>query len=579
MRNLIKYTLVVLFFTGIVACEMLEPIDENRLGFDYVSSDPESAEGLLLQGYTGLVDQLSFSEAATDDAVNNKLNNGYKRIALGELNAQYNPAARWNSFERVFFVNRFLEIIEADEIQWNRDEEINQLFNLRMKGEALALRALQHFYVLQAHAGKGVSGQLLGIPYFTEFIESDGNFNTPRLTFEASVQAIMADFNEALTLLPTDYSGNPADSDPYKDEINSFFREIDPSKYSVVNGSQYNLRISGRIVRALKARLALFAASPSFLNDQNYYNMAADYASNLLNTIGGVGGLAPNGVEFYTSDGDINSGEMIWRGSIQGSNSNLEQRMFPPSVNGTGEISPTHNFVEAFPMQNGFPATTANGYDPQNPYANRDPRLEKYVVLNGSSFGGGTINTGFLGGIDRLDSIPEFSTTTGYYLKKLLRPDVRINNDGTTVDQRHYNVYFRYTELFLILAEAANEVGGPDQQINGISAREVITAIRQRAGITQPDNYLASITTKEDMRNLIRNERRLELSFEGHRFWDLRRWGVTLNEAAKGYFFDGTNYLELPSVEIRNYQSFATYMPIPNAETLKFSELEQNEGW
>lgn len=578
MKNLIKNILVVLAFAGIVACETFEPIDENRLGFDYVSSDPESAEGLLLQGYNGIVNQFTFSEAATDDAVNNQLSNGYKRMALGELNAQYNPASRWNSFERVFFVNRFLEIIEAGEIVWNRDEEINELFNLRMKGEALALRALHHYYVLQAHAGTGVSGQLLGIPYFTEFIESSGNFNVPRLSFEASVQAIMADFDEALTLLPTDYSGNSADSDPFKDEINSFYTQVDPGKYSVVNGGQYDLRISGRIVRGLKARLALFAASPSFLNDQSYFNMAANYAGVLLNTIGGTAGLAPNGLEFYTSD-NTQDAEMLWRGSIQGTNSTIENRMFPPSVNGSGEINPTHNFVEAFPMQNGFPATQANGYDAQNPYANRDPRLEKYVVLNGSFFGGGTINTGFGGKIDRLDSIPQFSTTTGYYLKKLLRPDVRINNDGTSVGQRHYNVYFRYTELFLIFAEAANEVGGPDQQVNGITPRSVIAAIRQRAGIDQSDNYLASINTKEDMRQLIRNERRLELSFEGHRFWDLRRWGLPLNETVKGYFYNGSSYLELPSVESRNYQPFATYMPIPNAETLKFSELEQNDGW
>jgi hypothetical protein len=413
----------------------------------------------------------------------------------------------------------------------------------------------------------------LGVPYITEFIESDGNFNTPRLSFEASVEAIMADFDAALALLPTDYGLSQADVDP-------LYAGFEFNKYEVVNGSLYNLRMSGRIVRALKARLALMAASPSFLNDQSYYNMAATDASELLNTIGGVSGLADNGFDYFVDYDENNDDEMIWRGSIQGSpSSGIEERMFPPSVNGRGDINPTQNFVDAFPMQSGFPATTANGYDPQNPYANRDPRLAEFVVFNGSSFGGGTINTGVGGKIDRLDSIPEFSTKTGYYLKKLLRPDVRLNDDGSTVGQRHYDVYFRYTELFLIFAEAANEIGGPDQQINGMTPRDVIAAIRERAGLAQPDNYLASISTTEAMRELIRNERRLELSFEGHRFWDLRRWGVSLNETVGGYFFDGTNYIDLPSVEIRDYPSFATYMPIPNDEVLKFPEIEQNAGW
>lgn len=559
-------------FTGIISCDF-EPIDENRLDFDYISSDPESAEGLLLQGYTGLVNQYSFSEGATDDAVNNRLSNGYKRMALGELSAQYNPASRWNTFERVFYVNRFLEIIDAGEIQWNRDEAINELFNLRMKGEAIALRALHHFYALQAHAGSGTSGNLLGIPYFREFIESDGDFNTPRLSFEESVMAIMDDFDEALTLLPTDYSENEGDVDPW-------YADYDFDDYKVVNGGQYNLRISGRIVKALKARLALFAASPSFLNGQNgYYDLAAQYASEVLNSIGGVSGLDPNGLEFYISDNNILSNEMLWRSSIGNSSSTYEERMFPPSINGKGEVNPTHNLVMAFPMESGFPATEANGFDPQNPYANRDPRLEKYIVLNGSTFGGSSINTGQGGGIDRLDSIPQFSTTTGYYLKKLLRPDVSINNNGTTTGKRHANVYFRYTELFLIFAEAANEVGGPDHQVNGLSPRAVIAAIRQRAGIAQPDNYLVTINDQDAMRDLIRNERRLELSFEGHRFWDLRRWGLSLNESAHGYYFNGDNYEERPSVETRNYQPFATYLPIPNSEILKFSQLEQNMGW
>lgn len=574
MKNLIKYILIVAVFAGMISCDddFLKPIDENRLDFDFVIETPAAAEGILLQGYSRLVNQFSLNEAATDDAVNNQLTNGFKRMALGELNAQFNPVSRWNNYESVLWVNKFLDVLEADQVVWNTDAEINELFALRLKGEALALRGLHHYYILQAHGGVGTSGQLLGVPYLTEFIESDGDFNTPRLSYEATVQAIIADFDESLTLLPTDYSDSEADVDPN-------YQSFDFDKYKVVNGSQLNLRISGRIVKALKARVALLAASPSFLNSDAYYTIAAANASEILQTVGGTGALVPNGVEFYVSSEAYTGGEVIWRGTEQGPNANIERRLFPPSINGRGEINPTQNFVDAFPMQNGFPATAANGYDPQNPYSNRDPRLDKYVVTNGSTFGGATINTGVGGGIDRLDSIPEFSTTTGYYLKKLAHPDVRLNDDGSAVEQVHFDVYFRYTELALIFAEAANELGGPDNLINGLTPRDIIATIRQRAGIDQPDTYLASISTESEMRELIRNERRIELSFEGHRFWDLRRWGLSLNEAAEGLFFNGSSYLPLPSVEVRNYQPFAIYLPIPNNEVLRFPAIEQNNGW
>jgi starch-binding outer membrane protein, SusD/RagB family len=82
---------------------------------------------------------------------------------------------------------------------------------------------------------------------------------------------------------------------------------------------------------------------------------------------------------------------------------------------------------------------------------------------------------------------------------------------------------------------------------NAYSAKDVIAAIRQRAGITQPDNYLASINDQECYEgDLIRNERRLELSFEGFRFWDLRRWNKNLNEPVKGVritHHEGTNHI------------------------------------
>ena len=171
------------------------------------------------------------------------------------------------------------------------------------------------------------------------------------------------------------------------------------------------------------------------------------------------------------------------------------------------------------------------------------------------------------------------STRTGYYLKKLLRQDVNLSTT-TTTEQLHYKPRIRYTELYLIYAEAANEAWGPTSNGSyGFSAFDVIAAIRERAGITQPDTYLESIRNdKEAMRELIRNERRIELCFEGFRFWDLRRWGLELTEPARGVSIENS-IPEVITVEQRNYQEYMQYGPVPYNELLKFQALEQNRGW
>jgi hypothetical protein len=575
MKDIIKYIAILLLFAGLLSCEKLfEPIDDNRLTPEYIESDPESAEGILLHAYTGLISHTNFTVAATDDAVNNNLNDVYRRMATGQLSAQYNPAQRWDKYNQIFYINKFIEIVESDQVRWHTNDTVNLLFRERLLGEALALRGIYHFYILEAHAGKNGAGQLLGIPYYDKFLTIDDEFNIPRLSFEATIDRIIKDLNDAIVLLPMDYSNSPSDVLPKH-------QGYDFGLYIIANGAQYELRVSGRIAKAMKARVELFAASPSFLNGAGHYEKAADFAAELISLNGGVSGLAPDGLEFYNEDNDFKGPEFLWRSTIEGTGSSwLEEQNFPPSVNGSGDLNPSHNLVSAFPMANGFPASEANGYDPQHPYSNRDPRLTTYIVCNGNSlYSGANVVTGLGGGIDRIDSIPEQSTRTGYYIKKLLRNDVRINNDGSIVVHKHVNIYFRYTELYLILAEAANEIGGPDYTVRGISARQIIAAIRERGGITQPDDYLASVSSKEAMRALIQNERRLELCFEGHRFWDIRRWGLPINESVSGYFYNGWNYVEIPVVETRDYPEYAKYMPIPNSEILKFSALEQNQGW
>jgi hypothetical protein len=159
-----------------------------------------------------------------------------------------------------------------------------------------------------------------------------------------------------------------------------------------------------------------------------------------------------------------------------------------------------------------------------------------------------------------------------------MREDVNLN-PTTLTGQKHYPVRIRYTEIFLIYAEAANEAWGPDGTgTHSYSSRQIIAAIRNRAGITPAkDLYLPTVTTKEEMRNLIRNERRLELCFEGFRFWDLRRWKEDLTQPAKGIKLT-TNGYEVVTVENRLYQDYMNYGPIPYNEVLR-ANLIQNKGW
>lgn len=573
MKTIVKNIFLSFILMGLISCEsLLSPVDENLVGDDFVSIDPTSAEGLLLNGYSGLIGQYQFTCCATDDAVSNQLTNGYRRLATGELTSQYNPASRWSQYEQVFYINKFLSVFHN--VTWQANPDLNLLTYRRLKGEALALRALHHFYVLEGHAGKDAQGNLLGIPYYKEYIGSDGDFNVPRISFEATIDNIMADLDSAFIYLPYIYSNNAADI-PEKDAI------YDQAAYLTVNGVLYNNRINGKIVRALQGRIKLFAASPVYLNSSDVYKEAVSYVLPLLQEINYV--LPPDGVEFYDSNADITNPEILWRRSYA-NNAAQELNNFPPSLNGSGQVNPSQNLVNAFPMADGYPRGSSGStytYDPANPYAHRDPRLNKYILYNGGSIGTRTIYTDYTSALDGVNKVSQKSTRTGYYLKKLLRPDVVIPVSGNPTVQQHYEAYIRYTELFLILAEAQNEIGGPDYKETGStqSARDILRLIRKRALGIVSDPFLEGITSKEQMRELIRNERRLELCFEGFRFWDMRRWGVDLNETVNGYYDNGAGYQQI-EVEKRLFQGEKyRYMPIPYSEVLKYNQLVQNAGW
>ena len=365
--------------------------------------------------------------------------------------------------------------------------------------------------------------------------------------------------------------------------------------------------MSGKIAEAIKAQVALLAASPAFREQSGVTSAeAATYAATVLKHIGGMEGFDPTGHIWYKNKTKLEPSaaempEILWREDRQ-KNDTQEKENFPPTLYGNGRVNPSQNLVDAFPMRNGLPITAPNsGYDPQNPYANRDPRLSDDVLVNGTSFRRTVVITGNYPNEknetdDNLGKKKGYSTRTGYYLLKLLRDDV---SPQASAQIQQYHVYprIRYTEIFLAYAEAANDAWGPKADPTGVgfTAYDVIKAIRTRAGLAtneigQPlaegDVYLEECAADQaKMRELIRNERRIELCFENKRFWDLRRWLLPLNEPIKGMSIDrnedtGELTYNIIEVEQRAYDnSYQCYGPIPKGEVLKWSKLKQNRGW
>ena len=253
-------------------------------------------------------------------------------------------------------------------------------------------------------------------------------------------------------------------------------------------------------------------------------------------------------------------------------------------------------------MRNGFPiGDVRSGYDPKDPYVNRDPRLDYYIIYNGRIIS--TKKKEIISGTypnvddetdDNLNSINK-STRTGYYLLKFLREDASPLS-SSQMTQKHIYPRIRFTEIYLAYAEAANDAWGPTGDGgNGFSAYDVIKAIRDRAGLgydeygrplPEGDVYLEECAKDQAMMtNLIRNERRLELCFENKRFWDMRRWMLPLNEPVKGMKIDrnettGDLTYTIIEVEERKYDNgYQIYGPIPKGEVLKWGNLKQNWGW
>ena len=582
---------------SLTSCDdAFDPAVENHKDMSQLKDMPAWATGLLGHAYISNplgsgANDWTWTEVATDDAVSNDVNNSYRRMAAGTWRADNNPVDRWQYLRASWqYINQCLEVFPT--VDWAADKVASELYKMRFMGDAYGMRALYMYHLLMTHAGWTADGQLLGIPILTESENINSEFNKPRNTFQECMEQLNADVDKAIELLPENYGDLGSDAD-----VPAKYRSLGASVdvYNRVFGVHAANRMSARVAKAVRAQAALLAASPAYNAGSGIkWDQAANLMAQVLKDGLGsspIANLDKTGNVWYTDQNGLknltagsNRAEFLWR-SNKSEDANIEKDQFPPTLFGNGRVNPSQNLVDAFPMANGLPITDPNsGYDPQNPYANRDPRLELYIIHNGSKFKGATITTA-VDGTDNnaMNKFDGRSTRTGYYLKKFLVEDVNADPNSTT-NGYHVKPWIRYTEIFLDYAEAANEAWGPKNGgNNGFSAYDVIKAIRQRAGVGGNDDpYLEKCAASQDlMRELIRNERRLELCFEGFRFWDLRRWKVDLNklnETVKGMRVENNHY-QVVDVESRNYADYMYYGPIPYSETLKFNALIQNNGW
>ncbi|MFT3903010.1 MAG: RagB/SusD family nutrient uptake outer membrane protein [Niabella sp.] len=448
----------------------------------------------------------------------------------------------------------------------------------RTVGEARFLRAWYYFNLLKHYGGVPLVGDTL--------FAGDDQITIGRNSFEECVDYIVSECDAAAAALPVRQQG-----------------------------LEYGRAGAGSCY-ALKSRVLLYAASPLFNGDNSYnaslseplrsvvgyktadpnrWKKAADAARAVL-SLGAfelhntTTTLAGTTVSPFQSLFTLRVNNEYLFARMQKGNKDFESCWMPPSRGGNGEGAyPYQELVNAFPMKNGKMIDSAtSGYNPNRPYDNRDPRLDGTIMHDSSlivfysdyqnPIMGIPLNLYEGAGADAVFK----RTTTGYYVNKMLKPDIAGN--CIHAPDRCWPL-IRLGEILLNFAEAENEFSGPTQEVF-----DAIIALRKRAGIDAgaDDTYgLDRGMDKNAMRKVIRNERRIELAFEEHWFWDVRRWfiaGDTEGTQMHGMKVTRTSNgpatkFEVFNVRKRNFRDAMYLFPIPQAEIAKSKTLQQNPYW
>jgi len=365
-----------------------------------------------------------------------------------------------------------------------------------------------------------------------------------------------------------------------KDCINYAVGELDAAaaKLPLANDGSWVLgRATKGAALALKSRLLLYAASP--LYNTGTWQAAASAAQDVINL--GIYSLEADYGSLFNNSA---SKEIIFERlyTIGARHVCMEISNGPNGYGGWAGNTPLQNFVDSYETKDGKDISDpTSGYSDQNPYVNRDPRFYQTVLYNGASYRGSTVQIYTPGGKDSKDGPSNWNTTkTGYYLKKYMNDAFPIDNPWNVAGLQPW-IYFRYAEVLLNYAEAQNEAVGPDATVYS-----ALHQIRQRAGM--PD--IAPGLSQTDMRTAIRRERQVELAFEEHRFYDVRRWKIAnVTENVPAYGVDvaasaaspsGYSYARKVALSGRLFLTQHYWLPIPRAEIqASNNQLQQNPNY
>ncbi len=532
------------------SCNYLDYSETSYLHKNDVFSDWNRTQNFLADIYSRMPTGFNpiggaMSESATDDAKFVLDYSSVQKLTDGSWSSILNLDDQWaNMYAGIRAVNLFLNEIKGrtfDDYKWtdNYADKMAQFNNYPQ--EARFLRAFFYLQLIQRYGD---------VPLIkTVLTDAEANAVSPA-SFDDIISYIVSECNEIIPLLPVTYVG--------------------------FTSAQETGRVRRGAAMALKARALLYAASPLHnpSGTAQKWIDAAKAAKDIINAA--TFSLEANYNNFLNN---VTSPELILE-RREGNQNYFEIANFPVGYEGgnTGNC-PTQNLIDAYEMKtNGLNISDPNsGYSPANPYTNRDPRFALTILYNSSTFKSKAVEC-WIGGAN---AYPKTNATkTGYYLKKYVIESVSLDPNSTSTKQ-HTWVLFRYGEVLMNYAESMNEAYGPeDASTLGMTALQAVNLIRTRAKMPAFPVGL----TKDQFRVKFQNERRVEMAFEGQRFWDIRRWKI--GSTTKNIYgmditknTDGTFNYTKKLVETRVYEDKMNLYPIPLSELYKNSNLKQNTGW